>query len=103
MSKSAAVDTAVRRELAMIDKFPRTFREILGPEPATPPNPAPEYLGLDAAAASRLLLGVSNRLRLDTPALSLAWGDIDGGSVLAFDVGTFIDYLAERSTPIAAG
>jgi hypothetical protein len=72
MSKMAAIDTAVRLQLAS-DSHTLDYNQAMNAL-------APAY---DANGMQRFLIGVANRLRLDTPAYFFQWDSLDPAACLA--------------------
>jgi hypothetical protein len=74
MSKIAAIDVAVRLQLASDGKSePANYSTHMGPNKTTPNKQA--VLGYDYSDAqlSTFLLNVANRLQLDTPSWHFSW------------------------------
>ena len=94
MSKAAAIDYAVRRSLAADGKTaPVTYKEMLSAPPENPPQNPPLYYGYDNATIVTFLVQVANQLRLDTPALTCRWADLDLTKCLASNLGGVLAYL----------
>jgi hypothetical protein len=86
MSKVAAVDVAVRQQLAA-DAKNLTYNDAI--------DGASGYA--DADAILRFLLGVSNRLRLDSPPLNFHWSGTDAASLAGKTVLLVISIIEQQA------
>ncbi|QRM54780.1 hypothetical protein [Sinorhizobium sp. BG8] len=88
MSKFAAIDVAVRLQLAQDGK-------ALGPRDAIG-GAATGYAS--PAEIEEFLLSVARRLRLDTPALRFDWGAIDAASIANSKLYVVQEMIAEKAS-----
>jgi hypothetical protein len=89
MSKMAAADTAVRLQMASDGKT-----TVYGDKLETV-YPTEE-------AAVRFLLGVSNRLKLDAPALYFDWSSVDATKLLPQTLLMVISLIEQKTIPAGA-
>ncbi|MCL6707525.1 hypothetical protein M8R20_10980 [Pseudomonas sp. R2.Fl] len=87
MSKLAAIDTAVRMQLAADDKT-IGLRETLN-------KPQTGYASADEVQL--FLIGVANRLRLDTPPLVFNWSTLDAARMLTKQLMTVQSFIEEHT------
>jgi hypothetical protein len=81
MSKWAAIDTAVRLQLALDGREINYSKTYAAPPPAGQNQPA-EQVPISAEQMGKFLLDVANRLRFDKPPLVFAWRQLEPGRVL---------------------
>jgi hypothetical protein len=85
MSKAAAIDLAVRQQLASDGKaLPATYREVMRDAPYNYNSPT----------MRAFLLNVANRLKIDVPPMNFDWKMINVDDCLAGDVKTLEGYIA---------
>jgi len=92
MSKLAAVHTAVQLQLAA-DGKKVSYNDAI--------NKANDGYA-DAEAIQRFLLGVANRLRLDTPSLRFDWSSVDTTALENRTVLIVISFIDEKTNVAGA-
>jgi hypothetical protein len=100
MSKLAAIDVAVRLQLAADQKGQADYTKTMGgaaAPPGSPPGPTVGY-AYDESKMQAFLLAVSNRLRLDTPAYSFAWDGIPIANCLSASLEVLIGRIMMKAT-----
>jgi hypothetical protein len=96
MSKMAAIDVAVRHQLASEGKEV-TYQRVMGT------NPAGGY-GYDRNGIQLFLLNVANRVTLDVPELQCRWNALDYDRCLEGTLALLIFHVASAtSTPTKPG
>jgi hypothetical protein len=101
MSKMAAIDVAVRQQLANDGKT-ISYRDLMsatgGYQNTTGTTTTPDEPGIE-----RFLLGVANRLKLDTPSLQFDWTSIDVTKIATSQVSWVISLIDGKTDPAGAG
>jgi hypothetical protein len=110
MSKLAAIDFAVRRQLAQDGNAPpASYKEVLGANPVAPvANPAAAaanpggvvFYGYTESSIATFLFELANRLRQDEPPLDFPWADQDWKKCLQLNLAAFEDLIARKTTII---
>jgi hypothetical protein len=84
MSKMAAIDYAVRRQVLEDGKNPvLNYKEVMGPDQG---GGAGTFINYNVQELPIFLYNVSNRLKLDVPSLNFAWSNLDVQQVLTMNV-----------------
>jgi hypothetical protein len=89
MSKMAAVDAAVRLQIAS-DTKTVSYAQAM--------NVATGYQNEEAV--ERFLLGVANRLKLDTPSFLFEWATLDAARVMTKTLLVVLSLIEEKTTPV---
>jgi hypothetical protein len=89
MSKMAAIDIAVRLQLASDGKGQADYTRLMS-------GPATSYQ-YDPSTMQSFLFAVSNRLKLDTPHFLCSWDTLAIGNCLTASLAVLIGYI-ERVT-----
>ena len=100
MSLIAAIDTAVRLQLAD-DNTPNAndYSRVMGPDiAAAGAQPAIPGFGYDEARLAVFLQKVSRRLKFDSPSLAYDWTKSSLPSCLTANRETLIDVIASATT-----
>ena len=87
MSRIAAIDTAVRWQIASDNKA-MELTDVLNTQYNTD------------EAVERFLLGVSNRLRLDRPAMQFDWSNVDPAKMGPKTLFSVMNLIEEKTTLI---
>jgi len=93
MSKMAAIDLAIRLQLATDGKGQADYRRLMG-GPAGGANPGYQY---ETSAMQSFLLAVANRLRLDTPGFLFSWESLPLANCLTASLDVLIGYIARAT------